>query len=379
MKSTLLALLLLLPLMAGAQTYTYSTLLNMPPSSDLGPVGVNQLTIDPQGNLYGTSSGGGVYCAPFGCGTVFEVSPAGVLTVLHSFSGPDGNSPRVGVTRDSAGNLYGETFSGGAGVYYGTLYKVAPDGTETVLYSFPNKPPAGNYPDSPITIDPKGNLLSYTSFTDNNFVTNGGSIFKFTQPETFAVKYTFAELGSGPYGTGPVGALIRDKAGNYYGANCCNDGGTVFKITPDWKVSLLYTFNVFTDPVWEPQGSLVLDASGNAYGVGLQGIYEILASGGETAFYVFPSGVHPDATLIIDSAGNIYGVDQNGGTSGYGAVYKISPEGVETDIYSVNFSDGGYGLNDGLVMDQAGNLYGTTYYGGTNDAGSVYKLTKTAE
>ena len=378
MKFRFLLLSLALPLAAVAQTYTYSSLVDFPPASQLGPVNPNPITaIDAQGNLYGASQSGGLYCAPNGCGTVFEVSPAGALTVLYSFSGPDGSAPRAGVTRDSSGNLYGTTFNGGAYQYYGALYKLAPDGTETVLYSFPNKPPFGNYPSTNLLVDGKGNLLGYTTYTDNNFITNGGSIFKFTQPDSFSIWYTFAELGYGNNGTGPVGGLIKDKAGNYYGATCCEGtrgNGTVFKITPPNTLTVLYSFNVFADKVWSPQGSLVRDAAGNLYGVGLQGIYEVLATGGEKVFYTYPQFTHPNQSLIIDASGNLYGTSGGGGAFGLGAVYRISPDGVETDLYSTP----GPVLNDGLVMDQSGNIYGTEWRGGVNGTGSVFKLTKSA-
>jgi uncharacterized repeat protein (TIGR03803 family) len=377
MKSTwLLPLLLSLPLAAGAQTYAYTVLVNFPPATAQGPVNPNPLTIDVQGNLYGASASGGAYCPPYGCGTVFEVSPAGILTVLHSFSGTDGSIPRAGVTRDSAGNLYGTTYNGGADVYYGTLYKLAPDGTETVLYNFPNKPPYGNYPNTVVTLDGKGNLFGYTSFTDNNFVTNDGSIFKLTQPDTFSIRYTFGEWGGGgPNGAGPVGSLLKDKAGNFYGATCCDGSrgnGTVFKLTPGGAISVLYSFNVFSDKVFGPLGSLVEDPSGNLYGVGLGGIYEVLADGTEKVVYSNPSGVHANPTITIDAAGNLYGTNDSGGTYGAGAVFRISPEGIETDLYS----SPGPALNDGLVIDKAGNIYGTTWQGGANSTGSVFKLIK---
>jgi uncharacterized repeat protein (TIGR03803 family) len=378
MTFRLLLLSLALSLAAGAQTYTYSSLVDFPPASQLGPVNPNPITaIDAQGNLYGTSDGGGLYCAPNGCGTVFEVSPAGALTVLHNFAGPDGSAPRSGVTRDATGNLYGVTYNGGPAKYYGVLYKLAPDGTETVLYDFPNKPPYGNYPSTNLLLDGQRNLLGYTSFTDNNFNTSGGSIFKFTQPNSFSIRYTFAELGYGTNGSGPVGGLIKDNSGNYYGATCCNGSGgngTVFKVTPGGKLTVLYSFNVFADAVWGPQGSLVQDSAGNLYGVGLQGIFEVLASGGEKVFYMFPRFTDARQSLMIDSAGNLYGTSAGGGAFGAGAVYRISPDGVETDLYS----SPGPSLNDGLVMDQAGNISGTEWQGGANSTGQVFKLTKSA-
>ena len=129
---------------------------------------------------------------------------------------------------------------------------------------------------------------------------------------------------------------------------------------------------MFADKVWGPLGSPVQDAAGNLYGVGLQGIYEVLASGGEKVFYLFPQFTHGRQSLIIDASGNLYGTNSGGGAFGVGAVYRISPDGVETDLYS----SPGPSLNDGLVMDQAGNIYGTEWQGGANGTGSVFKLTK---
>lgn len=378
----LLTLLLLLSLMAGAQSYTYSAIVDFPPSSQLGPVNpATQLTIDDEGNLYGTSPYGGNYsCSQYGCGTVFKVTPAGALSVLHAFSGLDGNQPRAGVTRDAAGNLYGTTVNGGPMTYYGVLYKIAPDGTETVLYDFPNKPPYGNYPTYGVTLDGKGNFFSYTSFTDGYFNTNGGSIYRFTpSSNTFSIRHTFSELGASTTGNGPVGSLIKDKAGNYYGANGTSGPagvGTVFRFIPGGALTVLYSFSSH-DSVSSPRGSLAQDAAGNLYGAGTQGIYEVLASGGEKSLYVFPSGIHPETTITVDAAGNVYGMDLYGGAYGNGAVYRVTPQGVGTDIYS-NPANGPL-LGDGLVMDKAGNLYGVAYNGGVNATGQVFKLTKNAE
>jgi uncharacterized repeat protein (TIGR03803 family) len=370
-------------LAAGAQTYTYSTIVDFPPSTQLGPVNpATQLAIDDQGNLYGASPYGGNYsgsCAPYGCGTVFKVTPAGALSVLHAFNGLDGNQPRAGVTRDAAGNLYGTTVNGGPLVYYGVLYKIAPDGTETVLYDFPNKPPYGNYPTYGVTLDGTGDFFGYTSFTDGYSNTGPGSIYKFTQSSnTFSIRHTFSWASI--TGNGPVGSLIKDKAGNYYGANGTSGPsgvGTVFKFTPGKALTVLYGFEGSHDTVTSPRGSLAPDAAGNLYGAGMQGIYEVLASGGEKSLYVFPAGIHPETTITVDAAGNVYGMDLFGGAFGNGAIYRVTPQGVETDIYSN--PAGGPLLGDGLVMDKLGNFYGVTYNGGINATGQVFKLTKNAE
>jgi uncharacterized repeat protein (TIGR03803 family) len=263
--------------------------------------------------------------------------------------------------------------------YYGVLYKIAPDGTETVLYDFPNRPPYGNYPTYGVTLDGKGNFFSYTSFEDGYFNTDGGSIYKFTlSSNTLSIRHNFSN-GMGTTGNGPVGSLIQDSAGNYYGANGTSGPagvGTVFKFTPGGALTVLHGFTS-KDSVSSPKGSLAQDAAGNLYGAGRQGIYEVLASGGEKSLYVFPTGVYPETTITVDAAGNVYGFDLYGGANGNGAIYRVTPQGVETDIYS-NPANGPL-LGDGLVMDKAGNLYGVTYNGGVNATGQVFKLTKNAE
>jgi hypothetical protein len=224
-------------------------------------------------------------------------------------------------------------------------------------------------------VDPKGNLIGYTSFTDKNNTTNGGSIYKFTQPGSFDIKYTIAELGASSDGTGPVGTPVRSKSGFYYGATCCSGiggSGTVFKFTTSGTLTVLYSFNSASDQVSSPQGGLVQDATGNLFGVGRDGIYEITASGAEEMFYLAPFGVHPHPSLLIDSDGNLYGTNDFGGIYENGALYRVTASGIETDLYS----SPGPALNDGLLMDQAGNIYGTELAGGVNGTGTIFKLTK---
>ena len=368
MTFRLLLLFLALPLGAQAQSYTYSSLVDFPPQSENGPLFANPVTaMDAQGNLYGTSLEGGAHAQ----GTVFKVSPAGVLTVLQSFNGTHGSFPAVGVTRDSAGNLYGTAGGGEAGI----LYKLAPDGSETILYSLRNKPPYGTFPNHGVTFDPKGNLIGYTSFTANDFTNDGGSIYKFTQPNDFAIKFTFPELSGSSNGTGPVGTPLRGKSGVYYGAACCGGiggSGSVFKFTTSGTLTVLYSFNSTRDGVSSPQGGLVQDAEGNLFGVGRAGIYEITASGVEKDFYLAPFGVHLRPSLLIDSDGNLYGTNDFGGIYEDGALFRVTATGIETDIYS----NPGPPLNDGLLMDQAGNIYGSEFAGGANGTGSIFKLTK---
>jgi uncharacterized repeat protein (TIGR03803 family) len=374
-KTTLIFPLLFVSLGLCAQTYTPSTLVSFPPIAGTSPYYPGDVTIDSVGNLYGTSSGGTASGTLFPNGTIFKVSPSGQLIVLHYFNGPDGSNPEAGVTLDPAGNLYGTTLSGGAFQFYGTVYKLAPDGTETVLYSFPNKFPQGNYPAVPVTVDRKGNLFGYTFFTDNNFNSSAGSVFELVNQSTFTLRYRF-----GSNATGPVGQPILDKYGNFYGATCCNQiedgGGNVFKLdAKSGTITVLYTFDILSDKVYGPMGTPVMDSAGNLFDVGTGGIYEILASGREKAFYVEPSGIVLEPLLTIDAQGNLYGTNQHGGTFGFGAVYRVDPNGVETDLYS---SDGPT-LNGHVAIDRQGNLYVSENRGGVNGTGAIIKLTRSAD
>jgi uncharacterized repeat protein (TIGR03803 family) len=168
MKRSLLFAFLLLPMFAEAQTYTFSTLVNFQPTSKHGPVEpTSGLIIDSSGNLYGTTLYGGTHdTSAGGDGAVYEVSPGGVLTVLHNFNAAagDGAQPFANVVRDSAGNLYGTTMFGGAkGV--GTTFKLAPSGHETILHSFTGGND-GSIPFQPVMLDGKGNLYGYTFFIE---------------------------------------------------------------------------------------------------------------------------------------------------------------------------------------------------------------------
>jgi len=363
MKSRLLLVLLLLPLMAGAQTYTYSTVANFPPSSDLGPNDPeSSLLMDQQGHLYGTSQSGGLN----NDGTVFKVTPGGDVITLHSFDGSDGQRPLSGLARDSENNLYGTTANGGAFTFYGTVYKLAPDGTETVLYSFPGKFPYGNYPIYPVVLDPAKNIYGVTTFTDNNFNTSGGAIFKLTAAGNFAIRYQFCALLPCPNGDGPS-ALVLDKAGNLYGANGgggASGAGNVLELTTARQLKILYSFPL-SDGL--PKGPLV--RSGDNFVLATQtAIYRVSVTGGGTVFYTFPSGIHPNRPIVIDSDGNIYG------TTDVQTVFKIAPDGTESTIFTGSQSQP---IGASVILDSVGNLYGPTgQFTGTNQTGTIFKLTK---
>lgn len=242
---------------------------------------------DSQGNLYGTTEGGGdrkpSYCQLNGCGVVFEIDKNGEK-VLHTFSGPDGWAPASGLVRDAAGNLYGTTAGGGtAPCGCGTIFKIH-HGKETVLYSFTGSPD-GEDPIGALIRDDDGNLYG-TTYSGGEF--GLGTVFRLDPAGQLTILHSFA----GADGANPDQALARDSAGNFYGttyaggdSSCGFQGsgcGVVFRLDSNQNITVLHAFTGMSDGGWPLWGSLVLDAAGNLYG---------LASGGGNQFQGVSSGV----------------------------------------------------------------------------------------
>ena len=378
------------------------------------------LTSDAAGNLYGTTSGGGTYSY---YGTVFELTPGagGVWTetVLHSFNYyGDGIFPTAGLIFDAAGNLYGTTGGGGGygGYGQGTVFELTPQGggvwTEQVLHNFGNGTDGQN-PSGGLIFDAAGNLYG----TTQDGGTHGfGTAFELT-PVTGggwieAVLHNFNNNGTDgayPYYVG----LIFDAAGNLYGTT--QDGGTygfgtAFELTPvtggGWMEKVLHSFDFNGTDGAYPYSGLILDATGDiygttygggsvncgSYGYGCGTVFELTPTAGggwtETVLHNFifsgADGYHPAAGLIFDAAGNLYSTSYAGGTSGLGTVFELTPAagGGWTENVLHNFSntgtdDGAY-PNASLIFDAAGNLYGTTEMGGTYSIGTVFELTPAA-
>jgi uncharacterized repeat protein (TIGR03803 family) len=357
--------------------------------------------LDAAGNLYGTTSGGGSY----GLGTVFELTPThgGQWTekLLYNFSlnGRDGFWPEAGLISDAAGNLYGTTSTGGASTY-GAVYELMPSGsggwTEKVLHSFSlyTDPAGGQTPIGGLILDRAGNLYG-TTYLGGTY--QYGTVFELTPNGsggwTDTVLHTF---GSGTDGVGPWAGLILDRAGNLYGTTPWGgtySNGIVFELTPNgsggWTETVLHNFGSGTDGS-QPLTSLIFDAVGNLYGTTQAGgtygggtVFELTPQGGETVLHNFGSGTDgsdPWASLIFDSAGNLYGTTQSGGLGSGGTVFQLTPNGgggwTEKVLYNFNVVSGdGVDPTAALVFDSAGNLYGTTDFGGTYGYGTVFELT----
>jgi uncharacterized repeat protein (TIGR03803 family) len=382
-KFLLLAAVLSWPFISlqPASAQTLKTLYSFKGGADGGNPFYGDLVLDAKGNLYGTTGGGGAA----GLGVVFEVTPAGAEKVLYSFASADGCTPYAGLIRDAQGNLYGTT--GACGAYgYGTVFEVTKAGGKT-LYTFTGGADGGQ-PFAALVRDAGGNLYGTTNVGGILGSYCCGTVFKVTPAGTETVLHAFTGGADGEY---PVAALVRDAKGNLYGttgqrgAFCC---GTVFEMTPSDTENILFNFNN-TDGTG-PGPNRLVRAGGNFYGTtsggGASGngtVFKLSKNGAETVLYSFtePSdGFAPYGGVIRDAKGNLYGTTfqafQAGcNTDGCGTVYELTPAGKFTVLHTFTGGSDGGNPAGGLVMDKEGNLYGTTYGYGAHGYGTVFKLT----
>lgn len=309
------------------------------------------------------------------------------FTVLHNFptGGQDGSSPSRGtLLLDAQGNLYGTTwFGGSAGL--GTIYELSPSPsgwTERLLYFFDPGPGGGIlapwYPSS-LIMDPDGNLYGTTLFGGAH---SFGTLFELTPSGAASALYAFT---GGTDGGSPADQfLTMDGPGNLYGVTQSGGAyghGTVFVLTPTGTEHVLYSFTGGADG-GQPQGDLLRDSQGNLWGTTAQGglmsrcrgagcgtVFKIAGDGMETVFHAFGGakrdGALPNAGLVADAQGNLYGTTYNGGTYNLGTVFQLTPDGVETVLHSFAGGSRGDGAKpfSNLVRDGEGNLYGITVGG----------------
>jgi uncharacterized repeat protein (TIGR03803 family) len=324
------------------------------------------------------------------------------FTTLHSFDGADGSGPEGTLIQGLDGNFYGTTTQGGAnaggGSPDGTIYKITPQGTLTVLHSFCSQTgcPGGAAPFAGLLLGHDGNFYG-TANGAGTFA--GGTVFKISAQGTFTTLYNFCQLSLCPDGSSPTGGLAQGTDGNFYGTTfyggANNDGGTVFKITPQGSFTTLYSFCAQANCVdgWHPQAGLVQGSDGNLYGTTFNGgangggtVFKITPQGKRTTLYGFCSqanctdGENPYAGVIQAADGNFYGTTLNGGNAGsfFGTVFKITPQGALTTLYSFcsqNSCADGYSPYAGLFQGTDGNFYGTTNTGGAYFEGTIFEIT----
>ncbi len=316
---------------------------------------------------------------------------AQTFRLLYQFrSGRDGSVPYASLILDPHGNLYGTTMIDGA-YSYGTVFKITPEGKERVLHSFTGTGGDGANPIAPLTRDAAGNLYGTT---ENGGVFGAacgaigcGTVFKVDPAGKETVLYRFT--GANGDGMNPWQGVVRDAAGNLYGTTNVGGyygGGTVFKIDSSGHETILHSFNVDfndADGSFPTYGSLVRDAAGNLYGTtfaggsaGLGTVFKLDSNGTESILYNFSGadGMLPYGTLVRDSAGNLYGTTYLGGAFSGGIVFKLDVNDTETTLHSFGGSGDGIPPSAGLVADPLGNLYGATEYRGSSYFGTVFKL-----
>jgi uncharacterized repeat protein (TIGR03803 family) len=391
------------------------------------------LVFDSQGNAYGTTLVGGGGPCEYGCGIVFKLSPTQsgewTETIIHHFdpSLNDAGGVVSRLTLDAQGNLYGA-----ADTY---LFELTPsknggEWTETFIHRFTDCNTDGCDAAGHLLFDSAGNL--YGTTTGGGGAQGCGTVFKLAPQKNGSWKESILHVfrqeiadcsGKSADGYYPESGVIRDSAGNLYGTTLMggpDDQGTVFRLAPTsqgrWKETLLHTFTGLEQPIGgaSPWAGLVMDQAGNLYGTTTGGgntqlqagvVYELSPTKQgewkETVLHNFPTpryvdGEYSYTSVLIDSAGNLYGATLDGGGQqeplcvdydGCGIVFKLTPtqsgEWTETVLYAFqNGPDGGQLLDDALVMDAAGNLYGTTAGGGAdscdnglaNGCGVVFKI-----
>jgi uncharacterized repeat protein (TIGR03803 family) len=381
------ALALIAGAVSNAHAQAYSVLYSFQCTPD-GAFPEAGLVEDNQGNLYGTTTGGGA----FAIGSVFKVAQNGTETLLHSFAGSpqDGADPRTGsLILDRAGNVYGVTDPGGT-FSAGTVFEVSQDGSESVLYSFPG----GFYGYGPVgglAQDSHGNLYGTTEAGGG---WDAGVVFKLNLAGREMVLHDFNDIATD--GAEPEDGLIRDEIGDFFGTTYyggVNNAGTVFEISPGGTETLLYSFlGPPADGANPESGKLLRDAAGNLFGATYLGglfnqgaIFKLTDAGVETILFSFPGGkfgAYPYDGLAEDGLGNLYGTTSYGGASsqcgatiGCGVLFELATTGKELVLHTFanDATDGGY-PNGGLIHDSTGALYGTTTAGGAYGCGTVFKM-----
>jgi uncharacterized repeat protein (TIGR03803 family) len=340
------------------------------------------------GKLYGTA-----YTSTGSGGTIFKITTAGALTTIYTFCPEgeacvDGAQPYAGLVLATNGDFYGTAANGGANSF-GTVFQVTSAGKLTALHSFDSTD--GASPEVALIQATNGELYGTTSIGGS---TDVGTIFDITTAGKFTSLLNF----TGTNGDYPDGKLVQGTDGNFYGTTeeVSSGSGTVFKMTPAGKLTTLHKFTGSGSDGAGPTSALFQASNGNFYGTTQAGgthgdgtVFQITSAGKLTTLYSFcaksecTDGANPSAGLIQATDGNLYGTTFSGGSNetacngGCGTIFKITTSGTLTTLYNFCSESGcvdGSQPQEGLVQHTNGTLYGTTYYGGSDGLGTIYSL-----
>jgi uncharacterized repeat protein (TIGR03803 family) len=356
------------------------------------------LALGPDGNLYGTTDGGG----KSGSGTVFELTPFGVSRIAtlytftagrYVFSGEtdyytnfDGAFPDAGLALGTNGNFYGTALGGGTNGL-GTIFEITTGGTFTKLLTFTSVD--GANPRGALALGTNGNFYGTT---EEGGSAGNGTVFEMTGSGVLTTLVNFANSS----GASPYAGLTLEQNGTFYGTTyqggtngagvqVTADGyGTAFEITTNGALTTLFNFGTTNGE--NPEAALTPGPNGNYYGTTYAGgsnndgtVFEINANGVLTTLASFTNtiGAGSRASLILGTNGNFYGTTVNGGADGAGTVFEVTTGGVLTLLYSFTGDNDGEAPEAGLTLGTNGNLYGTSAYGGDNynGYGTVFEIT----
>ena len=338
------------------------------------------LALGSDGNFYGTCFSGGTN----DLGSVFKITPGGALTPCYSFSFLDGSQPTAALVQGADGNFYGTTFEGGTSVFdseygYGTVFQISANGVFNSLYSFTNGVDGGG-PYAGLAQDANGAFYGATAYGGTN---GDGAVFQITTTGALTPLYSFT---NGVDGSQPRAALTLASDGTFYGTaygGGSNGLGVVFHLTAAGVLTPLHSFKGASEGA-NPLGQLLQWTNGILYGATYAGgpgncgtVFKITTGGAFSNLYSFTNGIDgafPGAGLAPGSDGNFYGTTYGGGPNGDGGIFKITPQGALTPLYLFTGGNDGSSSYATLTQGSDGDFYGTALAGGSKGDGVVFKL-----